>query len=190
MLNYTDLRQGTVFLLDSQPYEVLEFNFLRMQQRKPVVQTKIKNLINGKIISRNFQPSETFEGAEVKFRDAKFLYAHRGKFVFSEINDPSKRHELGEEQIGDAAKFLKPNSAIRAMEFNNKIINVSLPIKMEFKVMEAPPSVKGNTAQGGTKMVKLETGAMISVPLFVEAGDIVRINTQTGQYTERAEKGK
>jgi elongation factor P len=190
MINYNDLKPGTVFILDGQPYQVLEFNFLRMQQRKPVVQTKIKNLISGKIISRNFQPSETFNEAEVKYKTVKFLYGHRDKFVFCEISDPSKRFEIEEKQIGDLSKFLKSNSEISVMEFEDKIININLPIKMEFKVIEAPPSIKGNTAQGGVKAVKIETGASINVPLFIEQGDIIRINTQTGEYVERIEKSK
>jgi len=189
MLSYADLKPGTIFILDSQPYQVLEFNFLRMQQRKPVVQTKIRNLITGKVISRNFQPSDSFEEAEIKYREVKFLYGHRGKFVFSEINDPSKRFEISEEQVGDLAKFLKPNSDVSVMEFEEKIININLPIKMDFKVIEAPPSIRGNTAQGGVKAVKIETGTLINVPLFIEQGDIIRINTQTGEYVERVRKG-
>ncbi|MBI4709255.1 MAG: elongation factor P [Candidatus Portnoybacteria bacterium] len=190
MLSYSDLKPGTVFILDGSPYEVLEFNFLRMQQRKPVAQTKIKNLISGKVISRNFQPNETFQEAEIIYKNVKFLYNHRDKFVFTEISDPSKRFELEEEQIGETKKFLKQNSEIEMIEFEGKIINISLPIKMEFKVIEAPPSIKGNTAQGGTKVVKIETGATINAPLFIEEGDIIRINTQTGDYFERVEKSK
>ncbi|MFH0852509.1 MAG: elongation factor P [bacterium] len=190
MLNYNDLRPGTFFILDGQPYEVLEFSFLRMQQRKPVAQTKIKNLISGKIISRNFQPNETFEAADINYKDVKFLYAHRGKFVFSETKDPSKRFELEEQQIGQLHKFLKQNSEVEMIEFEGKIINTALPIKMEFKVIEAPPGIKGDTAQGGVKAVKIETGAMINTPFFIEEGDVIRINTQTGDYTERVEKSK
>jgi len=188
MINYNDLRPGVVFILDGQPYQVLEFNFLRMQQRKPVAQTKIKNLISGKVMSRNFQPSETFEEASIAYRKVKFLYGHRDKFVFCEESDPSKRFEINAEQIGDMGRFLKPNSDIDIVEFEDKIINVNLPIKMEFEVIEAPPSIKGNTAQGGVKAVKIETKAMINAPLFVEQGDIIRINTQTGEYVERVEK--
>jgi elongation factor P len=188
MLSYTDLKTGTVFILDKQPYQVLEYNFLRMQQRKPVAQTKIKNLITGKIISRNFQPSDSFEEASVTYKKVKFLYSHRNKFVFSEIDNPSQRFELGEEQISDLTKFLKANSQVDVMEFEEKIINVSLPIKMDFKVIEAPPGVKGNTAQGGSKVVKIETGAMINVPLFIEEGDIIKINTQSSEYVERVSK--
>ena len=201
MINYNDLKPSTVFILDGQPYQVVEFSFLRMQQRKPVAQTKIKNLITGKVISRNFQHTESFEEAEIKYREVKFLYGHpdrkssisngtsRAKFVFCEISDPSKRFEISEEQIGDMAKFLKPNNNIEVMEFEDKIVNVLLPIKMEFKVIEAPPSIKGNTVQGGVKAVKIETGTLINVPLFIEQGDIIRINTQTGEYVERVEKG-
>ena len=190
MINYNDLKPGTVFILDGQPYQVVEFSFVRMQQRKPVAQTKIRNLINGKVISHNFQHTESFAEAEIKYREVKFLYAHREKFIFCEINDPSKRFEINEQQIGDMAKFLKANSNVEVMEFEGKIVNVLLPIKMEFEIVEAPPSVRGNTAQGGVKAVKIETGAMINVPLFIEQGDIIRINTQTGEYTERVEKGK
>lgn len=190
MINYNDLKPGTVFILDGQPYQVVDFSFVRMQQRKPVAQTKIRNLINGKVISRNFQHTDSFEEAEIKYREVKFLYNHRDKFVFCEINDPSGRFEISEEQIGDMAKYLKPNSTVQIMKFEDKIVNVLLPIKMELKVIEAPPSIKGNTAQGGVKAVKIETGATINVPLFVGEGDIIRINTQTGEYIERVEKGK
>ena len=188
MLNYNELKPGTVFILDGQPYEALEFDFLRMQQRKPVAQTKIRNLITGKIINRNFQNSESFKEAEIEYKKVKFLFGHRGKFVFCETDNPSVRFELPKEIIGEKTIFLKPNSEAEAMIFEEKIINFKLPIKMEFKVVEAPPSIKGNTAQGGAKAVKIETGALINAPLFVEEGDIIRINTETGEYTERVNK--
>jgi elongation factor P len=105
------------------------------------------------------------------------------------MNDPSKRFEMNEEQIGNIGPYLKSNGPVEIVEFEGKIINVNLPVKMDFKVIEAPPSIKGNTAQGGVKAVKIETGAMVNVPLFVESGDIIRINTETGDYTERVGKG-
>jgi len=190
MLNYNELKPGTVFILDGEPYEVLEFSFLRMQQRKPVAQTKIKNIITGKILSRNFQHTESFQEAEIDYKKVKFLYSHRDKFTFCDIQNPSDRFELPTEIIGDKAKFLKPNSEVEVVSFQGKTINVRLPIKMDFKVVEAPPAIRGNTAQGGTKVVILETGTQVAVPLFINEGDIIRINTQTGEYTERIEKGK
>jgi len=195
MLSYNELKPGTIFILDGQPYQVLTFDFLRMQQRKPVAQTKIKNLITGKVLNRNFQSTDSFKEAEINYRKVKFLYAHRpastrlsetgDKFIFCELNNPSARFELSQETVGEKVKFLKSNSEIEIVEFNNRVINVNLPIKMQFKVIEAPPSLKGNTAQGGNKAVKIETGAMISAPLFVEAEDIIEVNTETGEYAGR-----
>jgi elongation factor P len=199
LISYNELKPGTIFILDNEPYEVLEFNFLRMQQRKPVAQTKIKNLITGKILNRNFQSTESFEEAEINYRKVKFLYAHRpastrrqgeagDKFVFCELNNPSARFEMPGEIIGDRARFLKPNSEIEVVEFDGRVININLPIKMTFKVIEAPPSIKGNTAQGGNKQVKIETDAMIAAPLFIQEGDNIEVNTTTGEYTGRINK--
>jgi elongation factor P len=190
MLNYNDLRPGVIFILDRDPYQVLEFSLLKMQQRKPVAQTKIKNLINGKIIDRTFHQNETFQEADIKKEKIKFIYAHRDKFVFCYENDSSKRFELPAEKVGDNAKFLKANAPLESISFEGKIIGLSLPIKMDFEVIEAPPNIKGSTASGGNKIVKIETGAKINVPMFIEQRDIIRINTQTGQYSERIEKAK
>jgi elongation factor P len=190
MLNYNDLRPGVIFVLENEPYEVLEYHFLRMQQRKPVAQTKIKNLISGKVLDKTFHQNETFNEAEIKREKVKFIYKHRDKFVFCNENNPSDRFELPAEQVGESSKYLKPNSQLETAIFEEKIVNIILPIKMDFEVIEAPPAIKGNTASGGNKQATIETGAKINVPLFIEQGDIIRINTQTGQYTERIEKGK
>jgi elongation factor P len=188
MLNYNDLRPGVIFILDNAPYEVLEYHFLRMQQRKPVVQTKIRNLINNRVLDRTFHQNEAFEEAEIKREKVKFIYAHRDKFIFCYENNPSKRFELSGEQVGENSKYLKPNFLIEVALFNNEIVNIILPIKIDFEVTEAPPNIKGSTASGGNKVVTIETGAKINVPLFIEQGDIIRINTQTNQYSERIEK--
>jgi len=190
MFNYNELKPGTVFILDGEPYEVLEFSFLRMQQRKPVAQTKIRNIITGKILNRNFQHTENFQEAEIDYKKVKFLYSHRDKFIFCDIQNPSDRFELPVEIIGDKAKFLKPSSEVEIVSFQDKIVNVRLPIKIDFKVVEAPPRTRGNTAQGGTKTVTVETGAQVTVPLFINEGDTIKINTTSGDYVERVEKGK
>lgn len=190
MLTYNDLKKGVLFELDGEPYEVLEYEFLRMQQRKPVAKTKIRNLITGKITERNFHQNETFEAAEIEKQPVKFLYGHRGEFWFAEPENPAKRFALKEEIIGPPAKFLKPNAEVTAVKFSERIINIEVPIKVDLKVAEAPPSIRGDTAQGGTKTAVLETGASLSVPLFVNAGDIVRVNTETGSYAERVAKAK
>jgi len=190
MLTYNDLRPGTVFILDGEPYEVLEFNFLRMQQRKPVAQTKIKNLISGKMQNRTFHQNDSLEEAEILKEQVKYLYNHRDEFYFCKINDPSNRFSIKEEIMGSSSKFLKPNLEITAVKFKDKIINILLPVKIDFVVRDAPPAIKGDTAQGGTKSITLENGVEITAPLFIEAGDIIRVNTDAGTYVERVEKAK
>lgn len=188
MLTYTDLLKGTTFVLDGEPFEVVEYNFVRMQQRKPVVQVKIRNLISGKVLSKTFHQGDTFEEAEIERKEAVFIYSHRGKFIFSEPNNPKNRFELDAAIIGEQAKFLKPNLPITTFVFKGKIINIALPIKIDYLVKSAPPSIKGDTATGGNKFVILENNLEIAVPMFIKEGDTVRINTQSGQYTERVEK--
>lgn len=185
MLSYFDLRKGIKFVLDGEPYEVLEFQQIGKAQDVFVAKTKIRNLISGKVFDRNFHKDDTFEEAELDKVEAKFIYGRRGKFIFSEAKDPSKRFELAEEQIGSAAKFLKPNQILTGVKFRGEIINIALPIKIDLKVVEAPPGLKGDRAQAGTKPVVLETGATINAPLFVEEGDIIEVNTETGEYVRR-----
>lgn len=197
-LGVNELKQKTFFIYEGQPFVVLETHHLKMQQRRPTVQVKMRNLMHGKILERNFAQSDVFDEADVQRQQVKFLYAHRNQYWFSYENDPSKRFELSEELLGDAVKFLKQNTILEAIIFSAKggpasggeVINVELPVKMEFKIVEAPPSIRGDTAQGGVKQAKIETGAYVNVPLFIDEGDIIRINTETGEYVERVEKGK
>ncbi len=190
MLNYNELKPGIIFIFNNEPWEVLEYNFVRMQKRRPTVQVKIKNLIDGKTIAKTFSQGDSFEEAEIEEKQVKFIYGHRGKYVFSPINQPSQRMEINEEQLIDIAKYLVPDTIVKAFYFQNEIIKIQLPIKMDFKVIESPPSIKGDTASGGSKSVKIETGAIVQTPLFIEEGDIIRVNTQTGEYTERISKKK
>lgn len=189
-LGVNELKPKTFFIYEDQPYVVLETHHLKMQQRRPVVQTKMRNLMNGKILERNFAQSDVFEEADVARQKVKFLYGHREKYWFVNENNPSKRFELSDDVLGDSTKFLKANIVLEAILFEDKIITVELPVKMDFKVIEAPPAIRGDTAQGGVKQVKIETGAIINVPLFINQDDIVRVNTETGEYTERIEKSK
>lgn len=188
MLEYNEIKPKKVILLDGEPYTVLDSHVFRMQQRKPVNQTKLRHLITGKVTERSFHQSESVHEAEITTRKVKYLYSHRGEFMFSEEKDPGKRFPLSEDLLGNGAKFLKANTLVDAVEFDEKIIGINLPIKMELKVTEAPPGIKGDTAQGGTKQVVLETGAAINAPLFINEGDVIRVNTETGEYVERADK--
>jgi len=187
MLTSGDLRKGVRILIDGEPYEVLDSNPMKKAQRRVVMQTKLKGLLTGNALERNFHQGDVFEEAELSKLSAKFLYTHRGVYFFCEEENHSKRFELGEVLLGAQAKFLKPNEIVDAIIFNEKIVSISLPIKTSLKVTEAPPGVKGDSAQGGTKIVTLETGVQVSVPLFVEEGDIIEVNTETGEYTRRIE---
>ena len=187
MLTSGDLGKGVRILIDGEPYEVLDSNPMKKAQRRVVMQTKLKSLLTGNALERNFHQGDVFEEAEMSKLEAKFLYAHRGRYFFCEVENPSKRFDLGEEILGTQANFLKPNEFVDAIIFNEKIVSISLPIKTRLKVTEAPPGVKGDSAQGGSKIVTLETGAQVSVPLFVEEGDMIEVNTETGEYTRRVE---
>lgn len=187
-LSYNELKIGTVFVKDGDPFRVLEYAFIRMQQRKPVAQLKIKNLLSGKVQEFAAHQNDAFEEAEIIAMPVKFIYENRGELWFHETGNPKNRFQLSAEILGTAVQFLKPNTELTADKFGEKIINIELPIKMDLKVIEAPPSLKGNTAQGGTKLATLETGAKVDVPLFINEGDVVRVNTSTGEYIERVEK--
>ncbi len=193
MLEYNEIKPGKFIIYNSEPYEVIEYHVARTQQRKPQNQTKLKSLLSGRVVSISFHAADKVSEADISKRPIKFIYFNRGEYTFSEANDPSKRFTLEESLIGPQAKFLKGNTMVDALVFTNdedeeKIIGVKLPIKMELMVKDAPPSMKGNTAAGGGKQVTLETGAVISVPLFIEAGEMVRVNTETGEYAERVSK--
>ena len=185
MLSYSELKKGTRILLKGQPYEILECAPLFKGRGHSVLQVKIKNLITETVISETFHPSDTFDEPEILKIELKYLYSHRNNHIFSEKENPSKRFELKEEQIGESSQFLKQNQIVDGIIFENKLVNISLPIKIALKVIEAPPAIKGQSAQAGTKPATLETGAKINVPLFIEEGDIIEINTETGEYVRR-----
>jgi len=185
MLTHTDLKKGVQFIYEDQPWEVLEAQLLKMAQRRPVIQSKIKNLLDGKVQEKNFQQGDVFAEAELEKKDIKFLYQSKGQYFFCEINDLSKRFFFTEAQIGTQAKFLRPNEIVIGIVFEEKIINFKLPIKVQIKVKESAPGVKGDRAQGGTKLAILESGAEIQVPLFVEEGDTIEVNTETETYVKR-----
>ena len=185
ILEYSEATERKCIIVDGQPYEVISSHVFRKQMRKPVNATKLRNLITGKITEVSFHQSEKIKEADIETKEAKFLYKSRGEFWFCEPNDPSKRFKLEETLIGDQARFMKANSMIELVIFEEKIIGTKLPVKVELKVTEAPPAVKGDTATGGTKQITLETGAIINAPLFVNEGDIVSVNTLTGEYTSR-----
>ncbi len=187
MLTHSDLRKGALIILEGEPYEILEAQPMKKAQRRVVIQARIKSLISGSVISQNFHQGDTFEEAEMIKFTAKFLYKHRDKFFFCKEDNPAERFEMTEDKIGAPARFLKPNQIVQGLIFNEKIINIAPPIKISLEVTEAPPGERGGRAQAGTKQVVLESGATINAPLFIEKGDIIELNTETGEYVRRVE---
>lgn len=193
MLTHTDLKKGVQFIYEGQPWEVLEAQAMKMAQRRPVIQSKIRNLIDGRVQEKNFQQGDIFKEANLEKKEINFLYSNPvrggasngGQYFFCETNDPSKRFSFTEQQVGTKAKYLKPNEIVTGLIFNEKIISFILPIKVQLKVKESPPGIKGDRAQGGTKAAILESGAEIQVPLFIEESDTIEINTETGEYVRR-----
>jgi elongation factor P len=185
MLDYSEIRERRYIVYEGEPWEVISSHVFRKQQRKPVNVTKLRNLITGRITEVSFHVSDKVEEADIIKKEVKYLYTNKGEYWFSEANDLSKRFKLPIEIIGIGAKFLKPNIVMDIMLFDEKIIGLKVPIKMELKVTEAHETTRGNTAQGASKMVKLETGAEIQVPMFIKEGDVVRVNTETGEYADR-----
>ncbi len=172
-------------MFEGEPFEVLTSHVFRKQQRKPVNAVKMRNLITGKVIENSFHQSEKVEEAELERRPIKYLYENRGQYWFCEVNDPSKRFEMPAETIADKIKFVRQNDTIDVLSFGDKVLGIEVPIKVELKVTDAPPAIKGNTVQGGLKQITLETGFTTNAPMFINEGDTVRINTETGEYVER-----
>ena len=185
MLNYNEVKPGVVIVVDGEPYVCTWNNIMQKQQRRPVNQTKLRHLIKGNVIEYSFQQSDKPEEADIGSRELKYLYTSRGESWFCDPKNPADRMKFGENMVGHALLYLRQNDMVKGVAFGGKIVSIQVPVKVDLKVIEAPPDVRGNTAQGGSKIVTLETGTNITVPMFVKAGDVIRINTETGEYVER-----
>jgi len=188
ILNYSEILPRKIILIDDQPYEVLDAHVFQKQKSRPVNHTKVKNLISGSVKEVVFHQFEKAEEADMGTKEVKYLYANKGEYWFCDAKDASDRFKLSADQLGNSIKFIKANTIIDSTTFNDDIIGLKYPIKVELKITEAPPAVRGNTSGNATKAVVVETGATIYVPMFINEGDIVRINTETGDYAERVEK--
>lgn len=185
MLNFNEIKTGRVIKVNNEPFIIIKTDHHKMGRGGAVLKIKCRNLINGNILERTYQGAEKAEEAETETKKANFMYKDKDEAYFMD-NVNYEQFNLPVEEIGESAKFLKEGVDVDVLYFENKPVSISLPIKMEFKVVSAPPSVKGNSAGNVNKQVEIETGALISVPLFIDEGDIIRINTDTGEYVERA----
>jgi len=185
MLSISDLKLGTVFKYEDQPFIIVKVNHSKQARGGAVLQTKIKNLILGQVLERNFKSADKFDEADVVRSKASFLYPESDNYYFMN-SDTFEQFFLNQDQIGEQAKFLKEGQEVTVMYFENNPVSIELPVKIELKVISAPPGIKGDTAGTVTKQVTLETGAVINAPLFINEGDNIRVNTETEEYVERA----
>ncbi|MDE2779217.1 MAG: elongation factor P [Chloroflexota bacterium] len=184
-INFGDLSRNMVIELDGQPWQVMDYERHKMQQRAPVTRIKMKNLLSGAVVERTFQRYDTdFTVAEIDNRETQYLYTDGNYFYFLD-QETFDQYELTREQLGDSLNYLKENMIAEMVFYKGSPINMNLPTHVELEVKDTPPAFRGDTAQGGNKPATLETGLRINVPMFITPGTVVKVDTRTGQYTER-----
>ncbi len=182
MLSVHDLKAGIYFVYQNEPYVVLKHDFIKMAQSKGMMRVTIKNLTTGKIISETFKGSEKLEPAEITRSKASYLYNENGEYYFMKADDYDQFFVTGE-QLGEKKKFLKEGLEVDVISYEHKPLAVELPTKLSYTVQQAPPGVRGDTAQGSvTKKVTIENGYVVDVPLFIKQGEEIIVNTDTGKY--------
>ena len=179
-----DFRNGTTFEMDNSVYKVVEFQHVKPGKGAAFVRTKLKNVINGSVLEKTFNPSEKLQGAEIEKRDMQYLY-NDGELYYFMDNNNYEQIPLNKEELGDALKFIKENMSVKILSFKGKVFAVEPPIFVELEVTYTEPGFSGNTSTSATKPATLENGSNINVPLFVNIGDVIRIDTRTGEYMER-----
>lgn len=189
-LNYNEVLPKRTVIMDDNPYVVLSSNISKKDRQKASNNVKMKNLRTGNVVDRTFHQSDVLEEADLEKRPIIFIFHNQknGEYMFHKAGNPSDRFPLSDEMVGPEGKWLKERVELNALVFNEEVIGVQIPIKVELAVTEASDAVKGNTSSGATKEVTVETGATLQVPQFINQGDIISINTETGQYSERVEK--
>ncbi|MCU0678833.1 MAG: elongation factor P [Planctomycetes bacterium] len=185
MLSISEIKVGKIIQITGEPYLVTKTDHHKMGRGGAVLKTKLRNLITGNVLDKTFQGNDKAEEANTEKKKANYLYKDEQEAHFMD-NENYEQFSLPVEAIGEKIKFLKDGTDVDVLYFDNKPMAVELPIKVVLKVTSAPPGVKGNTAGNVTKQIELETGAVISAPMFINEGDLIRINTDTGEYVERA----
>ena len=185
MVSTSEFKSGMIIRYDNDLYEILEYQLVKMQQRQPIVRTKMRNVKNGNVLETPFRSGDKFEEMYVEMKPIQYLYQDGARYHFM---DSGSYQEviIGAKLLGEKASFLKENSEVVGKYCNDELVSVELPASVTLKIIETEPGVRGDTAKSGTKPAKVETGAIVKVPLFVGTGDAIRVDTRTGQYLERA----
>ena len=185
MLSLSEIKIGALIKIADEPYAVIRADHHKMGRGGAVLKTKLKNLLNGNVVEKTFQGNDKAEEAETETNKANYLYKTDSEVCFMN-NETYEQFSLPLEQVGDKLKFLKEGTDVDVLYFQGNPATLKLPIKISLKVISSPPGVKGNSAGNVTKTVELETGAQINAPMFINEGDMVIINTDTGEYVSRA----
>ena len=198
MISAGDFRNGVTLEIDGQVVQILEFQHVKPGKGAAFVRTKLKNVINGGVVERTFRPTEKFPQARIERVDMQYLYSDGDLFYFMDVEtydqialfyfmnvENYEQIALNEETIGDALKFVKENEMVKVCSYNGNVFAIEPPLFVELEITETEPGFKGDTAQGASKPATVETGATVSVPLFVNQGDKIKIDTRTGEYLSR-----
>lgn len=185
MLSLNEIKIGSIVEINGEPYVVIRSDHHKMGRGGAVLKTKMKNLINGNVLERTFQGNDKIEKADTEKKKANFMYKDTDNAYFMD-NDSFEQFSITVDQVGEKLRFVKEGVDVDVLYFDGKAVAIDPPIKVELRVVSAPPGVKGNSAGNVSKQVELETGETINAPMFINEGDLIRINTETGEYSERA----
>jgi elongation factor P len=185
MISTNEFKTGATVTIDGDAWQVVEFQHVKPGKGAAFVRAKMRNLCTGSVVERTFNAAERLPKALVERKDMQYLYESDGSYVFMD-NESYEQIELNKTQLGNAMNFLKENMDVKVVVYEERILGIELPNTVELKVVETEPGIKGDTATGGNKNAKLETGYVVKVPLFINEGDLLRIDTRSGAYIERA----
>lgn len=185
MVSAGDFRNGVTLEIDGQVVQIMEFQHVKPGKGAAFVRTKLKNVINGGVVEKTFRPTEKFPAARIDRVDMQYLYDDGELYNFMD-NNTYEQVALNRDIVGDALKFVKENEIVKVCSYNGNVFSVEAPLFVELEITDTEPGFKGDTATGATKPATVETGAQINVPLFVNIGDKVKIDTRTGEYLSRA----
>ena len=185
MISAGDFRNGITIEIDNNIFQIIEFQHVKPGKGAAFVRTKLKNIKNGGVIEKTFRPNEKCPQARIERNDLQYLYRDEDLYYFMDVEN-YEQMALDGSSIGDSLKFVKENEMVKICSHNGNVFAVEPPLFVELKIIETEPGFKGDTAQGATKPAKVETGATVYVPLFVEEGDSIKIDTRSGEYLSRA----
>ena len=184
MISAGDFKNGITVEIDGNIYQILEFQHVKPGKGAAFVRTKLKNIISVGAVERTFRPTEKFPKAHIDRKDMQYLYQDGDLYNFMDV-ETYDQIALNADVVGDALKFVKENETVKICSHNGNVFSVEPPLFVELEITETEPGFKGDTAQGATKPAVVETGATVMVPLFVEQGDVLKIDTRTGEYLSR-----